>query len=60
MMHILNCTVPLASTVVSDAGCSLSSIQGQDKGQRETGIGCDIFIMTNTKQERNFKIIGLK
>lgn len=25
--------------VVSDTGCSLSSIQGEDKGQSETGRG---------------------
>lgn len=54
-MHILTYAVPYAvslpPTVVSDTGCSLSSIQGKDKGQSKTGVGGTFFITANTKQE---------
>lgn len=33
-------------------GCTLSSIQGKDKGKSEAGMGGSFFIIANTKQER--------
>lgn len=39
-------------TVVSDRGCTLSCIQGQDKDRSETGMGGTFFIMqTQNKRE---------